>query len=289
MITSGSTFQDDFLMANGDGKDILVVDNSNINGNLRVENGDGDTRTVFGMSEDPIVFGNLLVNNGLGNDTYVLNDTDVWGRVTIDNGDGHSETTLSNARVGLGEPVAAGATVFQLDNGAGIDTFLMTESVIMDNLKIENAANTADTFGSTTNISDSTIRGDVVILSDDGFDQVTIDPTVIGLDLILDLFNGSSNVTLADVTIGSDLFIETQFGSDNVLIERTQVTANTAINLGAGIDRLEILDGSELLGQTELFSGDGVDTFVRQLGPGPQAVDIVFLLSEDFELDEFLF
>jgi hypothetical protein len=31
-----------------------------------------------------------------------------------------------------------------------------------------------------------------------------------------------------------------------------------------------------------------IDTFVRQVGPGELAVDIVFLLLEDFELDLFV-
>lgn len=289
LVMSGSTFQDDVSIQNGDGKDILVVDNSNFDGDLDVDNGDGDTRTVFGMSEDPIVFGNLIVVNGNGNDTYVLHDTTVWGNVQIDNGDGHSNTTVSDAKVGIGLPAAAGSVVFELDSEVGTDSFLMTNSEINDSLDLNYAANNADTFGSSTQISNSTIRGYVHVDSDDGYDVVNIDPTVVGRDFQLILRDGSSDVTLADLSVALTFSISTNFGADHIIMERTTVNGDAVIDLGNGVDRLEILDASKLLGQTALNSGIGVDTFVRQVGPSPQAVDIVFLLFEDFELDQFVF
>jgi hypothetical protein len=288
LVMSGSTFQDDVTIQNGDGKDILVVDSSNFDGDLDIDNGNGDTRTVFGMSEDPIVFGDLVVVNGDGNDTFVLHDTTVWGVVDIDNGDGHSGTTVSDAKVGIGLPAAASNIVFGLMAGAGTDTFLMTNTEINDSLDLDYAANNADTFGSSTQISDSTIRGYVYVESDDGYDVVNVDPTVVGRDFELKLYGGSSDVTLADLSVGLTFTITANAGADHIVIERTTVAGNAMINLGNGVDRLEILDGSKLLGQTSLISGNGVDTFVRQVGPSPQAVDIVFLLIEDFELDEFV-
>jgi hypothetical protein len=288
LVISGSTFQDDVTIQNGGGKDILVVDSSNFDGNLDVHNGNGDTRTVFGMSEDPIVFGDLSVVNGNGNDTFVLHDTTVWGKVDIDNNDGHSDTTVSDAKVGIGLPAAASNIVFGLMAGAGTDTFLMTNTEINDSLDLDYAANNADTFGSSTQISDSTIRGYVYVESDDGYDVVNVDPTVVGRDFELKLYDGSSDVTLADLSVGLTFTITANAGSDHIVIERTTVAGDAMIDLGNGVDRLEILDGSKLLGQTYLISGNGVDTFVRQVGPSPQAVDIVFLLTEDFELDQFV-
>jgi len=288
LVTSGSTFQDDVAIENGDGKDILVVDSSNFDGDLDIDNGDGDTRTVFGMSEDPIVFGDLTVNNGDGNDTFVLHDTTVWGFVDVNNDDGHSDTTVSDARVGIGLPAAAGNTVFELDSAEGTDSFLMTNTEINDGLELDYAQNNNDTFGSMTDISNSMIRGYLYIESDDGVDSINIDPTTIGRELDIQLFDGSSNTTLADVSVGLTFTFSSDAGTDHLVMERTTVNGDVVIDTGNGVDQLEILDATRLLGQTTLTSGNQIDTFVRQVGPGPQAVDIVFLLFEDFELDQFI-
>lgn len=289
LVMSGSTFQDHVSIFNGDGKDILVVDTSNFDGDLDVDNGNGDTRTIFGMAEDPIVFGDLTVTNGDGNDTFVLNDTTVWGTVDIDNGDGHSDTTVSQARVGMGEAAAAGNTVFELDSGEGRDTFLMNDVEVNDGVELDYAANNSDGQGSSTTIMDTTIRGYLEIESDDGRDLLAIsDTTSIGQEFNLDLNHGSSDVTLADLTVGLSMELFADAGRDVFVIERTTVNSNVSIEVGDGIDRLEILDGTTFVGQTALSSGAGVDTLVRQVGPAEHAIDLVFLLLEDFELNEFI-
>lgn len=292
LVIEGSTFQDDVRIHNGDGKDILVVDSSNFDGDLDIDNGDGDTRTVFGMSEDPIIFGDLTIVNGNGNDSFVLHDTTVWGEVDIDNNDGHSDAVVSDAKVGTGLPAATGATVFAIDSAVGTDSLLMTNTEINDSVTLDYAQNNNDTFGSMTDIMGTTIRGAFYLDSDDGFDQLNIgsetDPVTIGREFQVNLFDGSSFVTLSDLTVGLMFYLNTDAGKDDITIERTILNADVVIDTGDGVDTLRILDASRLLGQTTLTSGNQIDTFVRQVGPGPQAVDIVFLLFEDFELDQFV-
>lgn len=288
LVAGGSTFQSDVSISNGDGQDILVVDRSNFDGDLVISNGDGDTRTIFGMSEDPIVWGDLVMANGDGNDTFVLHDTDVWGTVVVSNGDGHTDTVLDDARVGLGEPVAAGSGVLVMQNGAGRDTFLMKDSTVMDDVVIDTASNNADTFGSVFDFSNSQIRGAFVMQSDDGFDHVGFEQTTVGREFVVDLQNGSSHTMLVDSTIGLEFVLAAGFGSDTLIFERSDVLSYTTISLGEGVDRLEVLDASRLVGEATLVGGDGIDTFVRQTGPSGLAVDILFLVYEDFELDQFV-
>ena len=48
------------------------------------------------------------------------------------------------------------------------------------------------------------------------------------------------------------------------------------MDLFGGIDAVDILRGSRLLGATDLDGGDNIDMFTRQLGPAEEAVEIAF-------------
>ena len=127
VITKDSHLQADLDVDNNEGEDTLVVYQSNIDGNVTIDNRDGDTRTVFGLNEDPIIWGSLTINNGDGNDEIILHDTDVWLNVDINNGAGHTLITVETTDVGLGVPVGATGDL-KIVNGAGIDQLRMVAS-----------------------------------------------------------------------------------------------------------------------------------------------------------------
>lgn len=291
---SGSHLQDDLIIDNGAGKDILVVYDSTIDGNVVVNNRDGDTRTVFGQEEDPIVWGNLTLVNGAGNDTVIIHDTAVWGNVTLNLGDGHTDVTVEDSNIGLGAPVGPGDSL-DIDAGAGFDTFLMRNSSVRDDLDIVTGAVIAhpfatQTFGSSITIDgNSTIGNDLDFYGDNGREIIALTNSQIFDDIALTLYNGSSDVTFSGAHISERLDLTSGAGADRIEItEETVIQGDVVVNLGDGVDWLGVLAGSELLGSTSLTGGADLDTFVRQILPEAEAVDIAFLAWEDFEIDDFV-
>lgn len=291
-ITGDSHLQDDLDIDNGAGQDILVVYASRIDGDVDIDNGDGDTRTIFGLQEDPIVFGDLILVNGDGNDKVVLHDTSVWGEVDLDLGDGHTDVVVEMTHVGLGLPVGGG-TSFELDAGAGFDQFLMVDSTVRNTLDIDTASAGGDTFGSRVEIrgdtEESVIGNDFNFDGDNGREVVLFTNSRVVDDVDLDLFDGSSEVVFSGSEIGERLDITSDAGVDKITFtDGTIVWGDVDIALGAGVDLLELLAAVQFLGSSSLDGGDDIDTFLRQIGPPVDAVDIAFLATETFEIDEFI-
>jgi hypothetical protein len=101
------------------------------------------------------------------------------------------------------------------------------------------------------------------------------------------LHDGGSQIVFLDVFFSENLTIEGLDGNDNIRFEETTVDGDATIETNGGNDLLEILEGSELLGSTELDGGDGIDTLRRQVISAPTIV-IAFLNEETFELDFFV-
>jgi len=284
MITAGSHLQANLDIDNAQGEDVLIVYESNIDGNVDINNGDGDTRTVFGLNEDPIIWGSLAIINGDGNDQIVVHDTEVWLNASINNGDGHTDISVEQTKVGLGVALGNPGDL-AITNGAGIDQFRMVQSAIKDDLLINNGAGT---FGSRIEIlTDSRIGNDFTLTADNGLDRVTVADSTVVDDTTLTLGSGSSEVTFSNAHLQEHLNIAANAGADHVRVEGTTIEGDTDINLGDGVDLLEILAASALQGQTSLEGGSGIDTFWRQLGPATEAIDIAFLNTETFEIDQF--
>ena len=277
------------IIDNGAGKDILVVYETRIDGDVDIENQDGDTRTVFGQEEDPTIWGDLTLINGAGNDTVIVHDTAVWGDVLLDLGDGHTDVTVENSDIGLGSPLGSSNTL-ELDAGAGYDTFVMTNSTLRNDLDIATAAVVADTFGSRITIDGGSVIGnDFDFAGDNGREIFSLSGIRIVDDLALTLYDGSSEVTFRGSEIGERLDLDSGAGVDRVEItDATVIRGDVDIDLGDGVDWLGILAASELLGSTSLTGGGDLDTFARQVAPAEEAVDIAFLAWEDFEIDEFV-
>ena len=300
-ITGDSILQGDLDITNNNGEDIFVLFTAEIDGDVTISNGDGDTRSIFGVTEDPIVFGDIFITNGEGTDVAIFNDTHVWGDTNIVNGPGNTSTTVEASNFGLGAPIGD-AGDFEIDNGKGFDKMLWTESNTRDDLDINNHGNgdtddppTMDKFGSETDIMDARIGDDLHLVGDNGFDAVTLNKVegADGIESLFNLYDGGSIVTLTDSNIAERFTLTTGNGRDHLVFDNTTIGGDVDVMLGKGIDTVEVLRGSRLLGSTSLNGGDAmdeddVDFFVRQLGPGPEAVEIAFLDFENFEVDEFI-
>jgi hypothetical protein len=289
VIKNGSHLQDDLNITNGNGQDILIVYDSIIDGNANISNGAGDTRTVFGLQEDPVIRGNLNLICGPGNDRLIVYDTDIWGTATVNFGDGHTDTNVELANIGLGAPLGWGDT-FDIDSGAGHDAFSAKQMTVRDNLDIRTTqAPVPGTYGSSVDIDQSVIGNKFEYAGDNGYDDIDIDETRVNDDLILSLLNGSSVVTFEDnCEVGDDLRITTGAGADRVRLEETIVRGDADIRLGGGIDLLEILAASRLLGTSSLDGGAQDDKLVREIAPPNRAIEIAYLVLETFEEDEFI-
>jgi hypothetical protein len=298
-LIHNSQIEGNLSITNATGEDHFVTYASTIDGDVDIDNGDGDTRTVFGITEDPIIFGTLTITNGAGNDKVFVHDTEVWLDVDIDNGDGHTLVSVEESDFGLG--VGVGATGdFEVDNGAGIDEFTWTDSTVRDDLKINNHGNAdgaappaADAYGgriviTATASQRSRIGNDLDVEGDNGLEVINISHTDVVDDVAsFALHDGGSQIVFLDVFFSENLTIEGLDGNDNIRFEETTVDGDATIETNGGNDLLEILEGSELLGSTELDGGDGIDTLRRQVITAPTIV-IAFLDEETFELDFFV-
>jgi len=295
-ITGDSVLQNDLTIINNDGEDIFVIVSSEVDGDIDISNGNGDTRSIFGVTEDPIVYGDIDITNMVGTDTLIMNDTHVWGNVNVNNGEGNTSTTVEVSNFGIGAP-SGNTGDFEIDNGKGFDKFLWTDSDTRDDLEINNHGNgdghdppVMDKFGSETDIMDSRIGNDLEIESDNGFDSINLNNVEIVDDFnsTFELHDGGSLVMLVDSTVQEGFTLETGEGRDHIIFDNTTVGGDVVIDLFGGVDTVEVLRGSRLLGATDLDGGDDIDMFIRQLGPPSEAVDIAFLEFENLEVDSFI-
>ena len=299
VIRDNSQIQGNLTIDNYTGEDHFVCYASTIDGNVEINNRDGDTRTVFGITEDPVIFGTLTITNGVGNDKVFIHDTEVWLDVDIDNDDGHTLISVETSDFGLGVGVGASGD-FEVDNGAGIDELTWTDSTVRDDLRINNHGNAdgaappaGDAYGSRTVVTAtagnrSRIGNDFDFEGDNGLDTITVSNTDVVDDVAtFDLHNGGSEIVFLNVDFSENITIVALAGNDNITFEQTTVDGDTSIDTGAGNDLLEILEGSRLLGSSELEGGAGIDTLRRQVITAPTIV-IAFLDLETFELDFFV-
>lgn len=286
VITADSRIQGNLTVTNNVGEDHFILHLSTVDGNVTINNGNGDTRTVIGQFEvDPIIFGNLTINNGLGNHKVIIHDTDVWGDVDIVNGDGNQLVSVQNSDFGLGAPVGATGD-FEVDNGIGFDVLEMTNATVRDDLDVDNGA--GEQFGSTTTLTNVTVGRDLDFDGDGGIDILTMTGGRVVGNADFDLFAGSSKLSFINVVFQDVLDIDGNAGNDELYFERTTVEGDATIDLDGGQDTVELVKGTKLLGSTNLEGGAGIDTLERQVAPGADAVIIAFLANETFELDVFI-
>lgn len=286
VITGDSRLQGNLTIDNYDGEDHFVTYASIIDGDVSIENRDGDTRTVFGISEDPIVFGSLTIINGAGNDKVFIHDTEVWEDVDIDNNDGHTLVSVQNSKFGLGAPVG-GAGDFDLDNLVGIDEFSWVDSTVRDDLEVDHGAG-GDAFGSRNTIDGAIIGLTFNFDGDGGFDVLNMtDSRVVDLTDI-DMLGGGTSFTFINVVFADVFDFDGNAGNDELYFERTTVQGDVIIDTDGGQDTVELVLGTQFLGSTTLEGGAGIDTLIRQVAPGADAVVIAFLFLETFELDQFI-
>ncbi|MEM8679179.1 MAG: hypothetical protein AAGF97_07505, partial [Planctomycetota bacterium] len=285
-ISEGSEFQGDVTIINQDGKDIFNIFGSTINGDLDISNGPGDTRTIVGSQEGPTIWGNFDLANDEGMDVLMIAQTDVWGAVAVANGDGNSQTTVETSEIGLGAPVGMTGN-FSIENDLGQDEVTFDNFEVRDNLTIDNGS-AGDFQGSRVQLSQTIVGNDLSITNDGGFDTVLVNSgTSVVNNTYIYLLGGGSDVTLLDAELQGDLYLEAEAGDDLVRLENLEAQADVDIRLGEGIDELEIMRGTRLMGSTSLIGGDGIDKLMREVGTS-DPVFIAFLAMEDLELDEFI-
>ncbi|NLY02131.1 MAG: hypothetical protein GXY83_39105 [Rhodopirellula sp.] len=291
-----SHLQDDLIITNGAGQDILNIYQSRIDGDVTVDNGDGDTRTVLGQTlQDPVIYGNFELTNGDGNDENILHDTHVWGHVLIENELGQAHTEIEDSSVGLGAPVGNDGDL-TVNSDSGYDEVRLVNTTVRDDFIINNDINgvAASEYGSNVEImGNSRIGNDFRFTGDNGWDHVKFQESRVVDDAFLYLNNGGSSVEFVGTAerfavVGERLTIEAEDGSDEIRLERTTVEGDTEIDLGDGVDLLEIVRASMLLGSSSFTSGDKIDVFRQQILPPAEAVDIVFIDFDDFNVHEYL-
>ena len=286
VITGDSRLQGNLTIDNDDGEDHFVCYASIIDGDVNIENRDGDTRTVFGISEDPIVFGSLTIVNGDGNDKVFIHDTEVWEDVDIDNNDGHTLVSVQNSKFGLGAPVG-GTGDFDLDNDVGIDEFSWVDSTVRDDLEVDHGAG-ADSYGSKNTIDGAIIGLTFNFDGDGGFDILNMtDSRVVDLTDI-DMLAGGTSFSFINVVFADVFNFDGNAGNDELYFERTTAEGDVVIDTDGGQDTVRLVKGTKFLGSTTLQGGAGIDKLIRQVAPGADAIVIAFLFTETFELDEFI-
>jgi hypothetical protein len=286
IIRDNTRIEGDLTVTNDEGEDHFVCYASTIDGDVTITNGDGDTRTVFGITEDPIIFGSLTITNGAGNDKVFIHDTEVWQDVDVNNGDGHTLVSVQTSKFGLGAPVG-GTGDFELDNDVGIDELSWVDSTVRDDLDVDHGA-PGDAFGSRNVIDGADVGLTFLFDGDGGLDTITMSDSRIVNDADFDLNNGGSDLNFINVVFQDTLDIDGNLGNDELYFERTTVEGDATIDLDGGQDTIELVLGTQLLGSTDLEGGAGIDTLRRQVAPGADAIVIAFLANETFELDFFI-
>ena len=266
VIDLGSEVQGNFSITNNEGEDSFIASDATIFGNLSINNGAGDTTTQIGMSAPGAiaVWGSVNVTNGEGYDKVFVNNATLWQELDIDNGDGNTMVSFQSSEVGKGN-TASDAVI---SNGAGIDTLEFTATKIRRDLTITNGM-AADLFGSQSVFSGTSRVGrNLTFNGDNGADTFNMnDGTTIAGNSTLNLFNSNNVVTLSGSTIQGVLAIIGGANRDEVTLtggtSGMRVEGDTNINLNAGVDLLELLTGTELIGATNVDGGTEIDTLRR--------------------------
>ncbi len=281
MIIGGTVLDGNLNFTSGASEDSLFIYEAEIDGVVTVGMGAGNDKVVMGMTTDATVGGDITLNLGPGNDRAIFHDTDAKRTVTINGGDGNNVVDIEQSKIGVSVP----GTVLTINNAAGHDTLAIRESLISDDVVVNNGVGS---FGSETDIVNSELRGDFDLTGDNGVDDLLVSDSQIRNDVTLMLNNGESFVSFVRADLGDDLNITGGIHRDEVLLEATIVEGDANISLLAGVDKLSIVVGSELKGISTLSGGAGpdIDTFIRELSP--DMVDIALLILTEFESHQFV-
>ena len=137
-----------------------------------------------------------------------------------------------------------------------------------DDLDVDNGAGEA--FGSKTTIDDATIGAEMRFTGDNGRDTINMTDSRVVQVATFALGDGGSDVNFINAVFAGDFSLSADAGNDEIRLERTTVEGDTSISVGAGQDTVELVLATKLLGSTDLFGGDGIDTLTRQVAAGQQ-------------------
>jgi hypothetical protein len=248
---------------------------------VSINNGAGGSRTSFTGASNvagpgtTTVYGDVSIDNAVNIagtlDIVTFNRVNILGNVDVDNGHGTTQTVITDSTLGSYlKPTLSGPVT--VTNGTGVDEFSMTNSQAPFGLFIDNGTGN---WGSKTDIRDSRIGellGSTVtgleIETDDGNDTINLNGvTIVGLVDFDSIGNGTNQISIINRSSLQYLEIDGGVENDFVTINDSTIRISVDIRLGAGADKLELLNidpatewPSPLLGMIVLDGGLGVDT-----------------------------
>ena len=231
------------------GDDSLHLERVDVNGNVKIDHGDGDGFTRLFDSD---VAGDFTVKAMGGNDEFRNTSARIGGNMKIDFGDGDNDIGLDLfARGNLTIKVKGGEDFIQLSDGSGADGKVTIDA--------GSGENVIHLFGQTK-------AGILEVKAKGGADIFEIKrcASVHG-NASIDLGNGDNTLVVEGLEVYGTLGIKTGTGSDELTLKplfpicNSTVFGDTKVKLGAGDDTLTIED-LEFKGKLGIDASPGDDT-----------------------------
>jgi len=258
-------------------------------GSINISNGDPVPPTI--VVPPPTGGGALPTGLITTVDIVVVNSADVLGELNVDNFEGHSEVIVVDSKIGTDTKPATAPGGYggpiTVANGNGFDVFELNRSEAQYGVFVTNNSGAGQTWGSQSLVADSKVGKRVAsgpafsFVGDDGDDVFNINDSATGTTRIyaaglsLSLLDGDDEVSIVGgggnkIEIDS-LMVTGGDGDDAVVLQNALVESMLMIDLGAGVDRLELRVlanelPNALIGSILLDGGVGADFFTIPVG-----------------------
>lgn len=267
---TGGTFLKALTLRNSTGNSYADINGAGVAGVTKVYNGNGDQSVIItGTFDQP-----LYVKNGSGNHSVTLDGAD-FDSVRIDNKPGDSTTVINN-------------TTFlrNLDvyNHWGVDSLQIAATTVAGRVTIDNGQGASD-----TSITDSDINTSfewrrprsLYLVSDGGYDFITVDNTTFGGDVWLDAGWDGSDIALSNSSFAGQLWIDTYAGQDNISLTNVGVDYRLDIYTGDDSDQV-VIDDSDFGDFASIQTGWGNDQLYIEAAGAADGPQTTFARSVDF-------
>jgi hypothetical protein len=244
---------------NGSGFDALVVADSIIGDDAKIDNEDGGSDTEL---EEAEFLEDLEVKNEDGTDYLGMEGSLVGGDMNVENGHGNTETEI-------GWSILSGE--FELESEDGFDGLYLYDMQILGDTEIDH-----NDGGSETGVEDVTFANELEINSGLESDFVGMVWTTVYGDAEIQTRGGMDTVDISDSEFLAKLEVETGSEQDEVLLDvevlgRTIVRGDLSVDLGDDDDELQVGDADDGMLETSsdvLFDGNDGTDLIDYLGHG---------------------
>ena len=241
------------------------IHSGSVGGNFTVLCGGGNDETDFNDAE---IGGSVFGSAGPDGAFFTVQDSLVGGSVTLLRGDGGAVALLGGVEGGS-KAAFASATV-GAPVGLGPDP--TSGSVLVDDSTVTGDLTVITGSGDDVVAADgANIGGNVHVNTGLGRAQVDFESTPVGGNFTVWAFDNTAEVYLggaALTTIGGDLFVQTGSGADDVQLDSMSIAGKTTLCTFSGADTVDIV--------ASLFTGD---VFIRTgpegEAPGSNGGDVV--------------